>query len=409
MTDVLKPETAEQALDVLRWAAAEEVPLEVLGAGSKRAFGRPFQATHGLDTSALAGITLHEPEELVMSAGPGTRLAEIEATLAEANQQLAFEPADLGPLLGGTGGAGTIGGVFSCNLTGPRRIKAGAARDHLLGLQAVSGRGEAFKSGGRVVKNVTGYDVAKLMTGAFGTLGVFTQLTFKVLPAPETVRTLLLFGLDDATAVKALTAALQSPFEVSGAAHLPAPVAARTVAAADTEDAMAVTALRLEGFARSVAARVEGLATALASFGATQSLDADATETFWKQVRDVAPFVGAAGEERDVWKLSVPPMAGPAVASRLSASAGAEHYFDWGGGLIWAALPASADGGAAKTRAAIAECGGHATLTRAPEAVRAAVDVFQPQPAALAALTARVKDSFDPKRILNPGRMYAGV
>ena len=409
MADVLKPDTAEQVLDAVKWAVSEEVPLEVQGAGTKRTLGRAFQATHGLVVSALDGISLHEPEELVMSAGPGTTLAEIEAALAEVNQQLAFEPADLGPLLGQAAGAGTIGGVFSCNRAGPRRIKAGAARDHLLGLQAVSGRGEAFKTGGRVVKNVTGYDVCKLMTGAFGTLGVLTQLTFKVLPAPETARTLLLFGLDDTTALRALTLALQSPFEVSGAAHLPAAVAARTVAAADTEDAMAVTALRLEGFARSVAARAERLAAALAGFGAEQSLDAEATEVLWKQVRDVAPLVDLAGDRRDVWKLSVAPTGGPAVASRLVESAGAEHYFDWGGGLIWAALPPSADGGAAQVRATIAESGGHATLIRAPEAVRAAVDVFQPQPAPLAALTARVKDGFDPKRILNPGRMYAGV
>ena len=404
MADILKPANAEQVLEAVRWAAADEVPLEIVGGGSKRVLGRPFQSDHGLDLSALSGIGLHEPEELVMSAGPGTPLAEVETALAAAGQQLAFEPPDLGPLLGGPEGRSTIGGVFSCNLAGPRRIKAGAARDHLLGLHAVSGRGEAFKTGGRVVKNVTGYDVCKLMTGSFGTLGAFTGLTFKVLPAPEAVHTLMLSGLDDDTAIRALTMALQSPYDVSGAAHLPAAAAASTGFA---DAGAALTAIRLEGFAASVSARMEALAAALSGLGPSRPLADAPSRALWRQIRDVAPFAGDAGRGRDVWKLSVPPASGPAVARRLTAEAAGDCFFDWGGGLIWAAIPAG--GGAAAVRASIAGCGGHATLIRASESTRAAVEVFQPQPAPLAALTARVKDSFDPKRILNPGRMYAGV
>lgn len=404
MANVLKPGTAEQVLDAVRWAAAEEAPLEIVGAGSKRALGRPFQADHGLDLSDLSGISLHEPEELVMSAGPGTPLADIEAALAAASQQLAFEPPDLGPLLGSEAGRSTIGGVFACNLAGSRRIKAGAARDHLLGLHAVSGRGEAFKTGGRVVKNVTGYDVCKLMTGAFGTLGVFTDLTFKVLPAPETCCTIALSGLSDADAIAALTEALQSPYDVSGAAHLPAAV---NIAADDG----ALTLVRLEGFAASVASRAQGLTRALARFGTTRSIDDAHSRTIWRQIRDVAPFANGMAAGRDVWKVSVPPAAGPGVAAAISGATGADYFFDWGGGLIWLAVATHdyAVGIAEVMRASIADCGGHATMIRAAEATRAAVDVFQPQPAPLAALTARVKDSFDPKRILNPGRMYAGV
>ncbi len=404
MADTLKPETADQVLEAVRWAAAEEVPLEIVGAGSKRALGRPFQADHGLDLSALSGIALYEPEELVMSAGPGTPLDEIGTALAAANQQLAFEPPDLGPLLGGEPGRSTIGGVFACNLAGSRRIKAGAARDHLLGLHAVSGRGEAFKTGGRVVKNVTGYDVCKLMTGAFGTLGAFTDLTFKVLPAPEASGSIVLSGLDDDDAIAALTAALQSPFDVSGAAHLPAAAASATRLSGEG----AITVVRLEGFAASVASRSRGLADTLSRFGATRSIADDESRALWRQICDVAPFAAPGG---DVWRLSVPPAAGPGVAASIARSTGAEYFFDWGGGLLWLAIPPGDEAGgvSATVRAAIAECGGHATLIRASEAIRAAVEVFQPQPAPLAALTARVKDSFDPKRILNPGRMYAGV
>ncbi|MEO3433406.1 glycolate oxidase subunit GlcE [Inquilinus sp. CAU 1745] len=389
--EILHPDNEAQVLDAVRWAAAEEVRLELRSGGTKRALGRPVRADRTLDLSGLSGIALHEPEELVMSCGPGTSLAEVAAALSASRQQLAFEPPDLGPLLGAPAGEATLGGVFSCNLSGPRRIKAGAARDHLLGLSAVSGRGEAFKAGGRVVKNVTGYDVCKLMTGAYGTLGALTGLTFKVLPAPEETRTVVVRGLEDEAAVEAMGLALRSPHDVSGAAHLPAALGGE-----------ARTAIRLEGFGPSVAYRSGKLTEALSAFGEMDFLDDEVSADFWRGVRDVRPFVG---DDRIVWKLSVPPAQGAAVAAAI----GAAHFFDWGGGLIWVALPPEEIDGAARVRAAVDASGGHATLVRAPDSVRGATDVFHPQPAALAALTARIKDSFDPKRILNPGRMYPGI
>jgi len=437
----LKPGTAEQVRDAVRWALSEEAPLTVVAAGTKRALGRPVQARHTLDVSGLAGIDLYEPEELVVSAAPGTPLAEIEAALAGHNQQLAFEPPDLGPLLGAASaeperaavppdtppsapgrGRGrktkagaaaappappgpTLGGIVACNLSGPRRIKAGAARDHLLGLEGVSGRGDAFKTGGRVFKNVTGYDLSKLMTGSYGTLAVFTRLTLKVLPRPELERTVLLLGLDDAAAVRALTAALQTPCEVAGAAHLPAAAAARSGVPEVAGAGAAVTAIRVEGFGPSVAYRCDRLMDLLRGAGELDELDSDASAAFWREVRDVHPFVAG---DRTVWRLSVAPSDGPAVAAAAGGD-GAEHILDWGGGLVWLALPPADDAGAGRVRAALAGRDGHATLIRAPEPVRAAVEVFQPQAAPLAALTARLKDSFDPRRILNPGRMYAGV
>ncbi len=225
MAETIKPRTAAEVLDAVAWAASSETPLELIGRGSKRALGRPFQAAYALDLSDLKGIGAYEPEELVMTALPGTPLAEIERAVAERRQMLAFEPMDLGPLLGVPAGSGSIGGVFAANLSGPRRIKAGAARDHLLGFHGVSGRGEAYKAGGRVVKNVTGYDLAKLITGSFGTLSALTEITFKVLPLPEKARTVLVLGLDDARAIQAMTEALASPHEVASAAHLPAALA----------------------------------------------------------------------------------------------------------------------------------------------------------------------------------------
>jgi glycolate oxidase FAD binding subunit len=407
MTGIFRPESAAQVADAVVWAAAEEEPLELLGRASKRAFGRPVQAGHGLELSGLSGITLYEAEELVLSARAGTPLAEVEAALAEKNQELAFEPPDLGPLLGGEAGAGSIGGVLACNLAGPRRIKAGAARDHFLGVSAVSGRGEAFKSGGRVVKNVTGYDLCKLMAGSYGTLAAMTDVTVKVLPAAEKTRTVLLLGLDDVGALAAMTRALGSAHEVSGAAHLPAVLAADSEVSYVQEAGGAVTALRVEGTGPSVEYRCAALRRELADLGQSEELHGHNSATFWQEVRDVRPFV--ARPERLVWRISVPPQAGPAVAGALADGGDALAYYDWGGGLLWLALRPSEDGGHAALRAALAGCGGHATLIRAPETLRAAVPVFQPQDPAMAALTARVKDGFDPRRVLNPGRMVAGL
>ncbi|MGF6227383.1 glycolate oxidase FAD binding subunit [Inquilinus ginsengisoli] len=389
MTETLKPETDDQVVEIVRWALAGAVPLELAGRGSKRGFGRPVQAAHALDLSGLAGIEVYEPEELVLTARPGTPMVEIEAALAACGQALAFEPPDLGSLYGGPAGVGTLGGVVGCNLSGPRRLKAGAARDHVLGIEAVSGRGQAFRSGGRVVKNVTGYDLPKLLTGAFGTLAAMTRITVKVLPAPETVRTLAIAGLDNAAGVAVLTRALTSPYEVSGAAHLPAGIlgdAARSL-------------VRVEGFGPSVDSRVASLSQLLRDAGPIVVLDSGESVDLWRRIRDAAPFTG---DDRAVWRVSVAPTAGP----RIAAAAGGAHYFDWGGGLVWIAVPADGDAGAAAIRAAIATAGGgHATLVRAPARLRAALPVFEPQPPALAALERRVRESFDPKGILSPGRM----
>ena len=398
MADGLRPRDAAEVEAAVRWALGEALPLALAGNGSKQGFGRPVAAAHRLDLRALAGIVAYEPEELVLTAGPGTPLSEIEGLLSQHRQQLAFEPADYGPISGGPAGRQTLGGVIACNLSGPRRIKAGAARDHLLGFKAVSGRGEAFKSGGRVVKNVTGYDLSKLMAGSHGTLAVLTEVTLKVLPAPEAGETVLLFGQDDAAAVAALAEAAASPHEVSGLAHLPEAAARRSAAAS-----RAVTAVRVEGPEPSVRHRAGELASLLGKRGDTARLKAEASLAFWGDVRDVTPLL--PGEGRQLWRLSLPPSAGPAVVRALAQQrADIGYFYDWAGGLVWLDLPASADAWHGAVRAACAGRG-HATLLRADAAVRASVPVFQPQPAALAALSARVKASFDPRGLLNPGRM----
>ncbi len=407
MLDVIRPETEDEVRDAVAEALASATALDVTGGATKRALGRAVARARRLEVAGLAGISLYEPEELVMSAAAGTPLAEIEARLEDAGQALAFEPPDWRALLGTGDGEPTIGGTIACNLSGPRRIKAGAARDHVLGVRAVSGRGEVFKSGGRVVKNVTGYDMSKLLAGSYGTLAVMTEITLKVVPAAEKIRTVLVAGLDDAPAVAALTRALHSPNDVSAAAHLPARVAARSAVSYVRDTASSVTAFRIEGSAPSVAARCRALRDDLAGLGEVEELHRHNSAALWREVGGVAPF--AEDRDRDVWRLSVPPASGVAVAGAVERELDTEAFYDWGGGLVWLAIADDAGRAHDVVRPALRDCGGHATLIRAPAARRARVAVFQPPAGPVAALNRRLKEGFDPNRILNPGRMYDGM
>jgi len=406
--DSLRARDAKDVEAAVQWALAESKSLEIIGQGTKRTLGRPAQSDATLDLSGLAGVTLYEPEELVLSAKAGTPVAEIVKLLASSAQELAFQPADYGPLLGQPAGRGTIGGVLAANLAGPRRIKAGAARDHFLGATAISGRGDKFKTGGRVVKNVTGYDLCKLLAGSWGTLAAMTEVTLKVLPRAETEATLLLQGLGETVAVKAMAAAMGSACDISGAAHLPANVA--VCVSADLPIGRAITAFRIEGVEPSVIHRRRALEALLAPFGRSAVLDVMPSHALWRAVRDVAPFSadGPTGE-RVVWRISTAPMKGAQLAEIIAAKCDSEFLFDWAGGLVWAAITSAEDAGATVVRNAVQVCGGHATLIRAPLALRAALAVFEPQADGLAALTKRVKQSFDPKGVLGPGRMWAGV
>lgn len=388
MAGTIKPRDAKELRQAVEWALNDSVTLDIRGQGSKLALGNPMRCDQVLDLSGISGVVDYAPEELVVTLRAGTPLSEIEALLAQRNQMLAFEPPDLGPLLGLAAGQGTLVGAVMGNLAGSRRVSAGAARDHLLGFSGVNGRGETFKSGGKVMKNVTGYDLSKLLAGSWGTLAVLDEVSVKVLPAPDQTRTLLLLGLPDDAAVKAMCAAMGSPHDVSGAAHV-----------------SGKTALRLEGIAPSVEARLKGLRELLAASGAKmEELGTLESRAFWRNVHDVAPL-NAAGDAV-VWKISGPPTEGPAIVARIRARRPtADAFYDWSGGLIWLALPPSADADHEIVRGALGPAGGHAILVRAPEAVRANVPVFQPQPAALTALASRVKESFDPKRLFNPGRM----
>jgi glycolate oxidase FAD binding subunit len=409
--DTLKVGDAKDVEAVVRAALASEQPLEIIGHGTKRLIGQPMATNALLDLSALNAVTAYEPNELIITVEAGAPLADVKSLIDSKGQQFAFEPMDTSRLMGTAANSGTIGGMIAAGLAGPRRIRAGGARDHLLGAHAVSGFGDSFKAGGRVVKNVTGYDLCKLLAGSWGTLAVMTEVTLKVMPRAESERTLVLRGLDDVTANRAMTAALGSPFDVSGAAHVPASVF-RSHEGALAElgsPGQPKTLLRLEGITASAVHRARSLGTTLAPFGRCEIVEDAVSAALWRAIRDVTPF-SASGMlgAWPVWRIVCPPASGGAFGQALARATGGDVIYDWGGGLIWAALPPSADARATMLRLRVGAVGGHAALIRATEPVRRAVDVFHPQDSGLAALGERVRQSFDPKNILNRGRLARG-
>jgi glycolate oxidase FAD binding subunit len=386
MSQALAPSTEPAVAAAIAAAAAAGEPLAIEGRGTKRALLRPVQAARTLSLRNLTGITLYKPQELIFAAWAGTPLPEVEAALAEHGQHLIAEPPDLSAIFGATEPA-TLGGLVATNLSGPRRITGGAMRDHVMGIRAVNGLGEVFRSGGRVLKNVTGLDLCKLLAGSHGTLGVMTEITLKVLPAPPSTGTVAVRVADLAAGVRVLSAGLGSPYGVSGAALLPgeAPLAL----------------LRLEDFPESVAYRSVRLRDSLGGFGEVTLIEDAESRALWARVRDAEPL-GAAPDEA-VWRVSVQPTSGPGV---VAAAGLAKSLLDWGGGLVWLAGPATAEIHARVVAAATA-AGGTFTLFRGPEPLRAVVDVLPPEPPALATIGRRVKAVMDPKGVLNPGRMHA--
>jgi glycolate oxidase FAD binding subunit len=380
-----RPAREEDLAEIVRRAAAERRPLRIIGGGT-RDLGHPVEG-EPLHTDGLAGIRLYEPGALTIVAGAGTPLADVEAALAAEGQRLPFEPWD-GRALYGSRGHPTIGGAVAVNASGPRRIQVGACRDSLIGIRFVDGTGQVIKSGGRVMKNVTGLDLVKLLCGSHGTLGILTEVAFKVLPRPETTITLVLDGLDEARAVEAMTAAMATPYEVTGAAHVPKGLAPGPV-----------TLLRVEGFAAQAEYRARQLAAALARWGEARLVEGEGE---WPSIRDARLF---SAREGDVWRFSVRPTDGARVTAALRAIAPAtEILLDWAGGLVWALVPEHTYG-----REALKGIGGHATLMRAAASTRGDIAVFHPEPAPLARIASGLRARFDPSGILNPGRMTAAA
>lgn len=401
MSAILVPVCEEEAAGMIRAAAAAGRRLMISGGNTRSGFGNRVEADAVLRSAAISGIVAYDPTEMVMTARAGTPVAEIEEILLENNQMLAFEPIDHRTVMG-TEGEPTIGGVFATNASGPRRLLSGAARDSLLGIRFVNGQGEVIRAGGRVMKNVTGLDLVKLLAGSFGTLGFLTEVTFRVAPRPQTEQTLILSGLLDEDAARAMALAMGLSVEVSGAAHLPDSVKGRFLNGRLPDGA--ATVLRLEGLSASVPVRAEKLAAALGGFGPISRIEADASAHLWHQIRDVLPYAGDS--QKPLWRVSVAPGAGAALVLALRQHAGVDAFYDWQGGLVWMRM--EADPEADLLRALIPRFGGgHATLMRASDALRASTPAFEPQPAPLAALSERTRQTLDPAGIFNPGKMGA--
>jgi glycolate oxidase FAD binding subunit len=378
-----RPTREDELADAVADAARNGATLAITGGGSKAAIGAPT-AARPLDMTGFSGVMDYDPAELVLTVRPGTPLAEVKALVAGQDQMLPFEPFDHGPLFGVKAGHATIGGVVAASVAGSQRVSSGAPRDHLLGFRAVSGRGEAFAAGGKVVKNVTGFDLAKLAAGSWGRLFALTELTLKVLPCPRVRTTFAIEGLDAERAVAAMSAALGSQAEVAAAAHIPAAL----------REGAALTAFRVQGFRPSVNARGAMLRRVLGSYGVLVELG-DGADNFWVGLASVRAFAG----DRPLWRVNIPPSGGPATAAAAE-RLGAEWLFDWAGGLVWIAgdVPANA------IRTAAMAAGGHAMLVRAPAAMRAEVPAFHPLAPSVAALEARVRRAFDPNGVFETGR-----
>ncbi len=400
------PDTVEELAYLVAEAADTRTPLEVMGRGTKREVGRPVHFGAVLSTENLTGIQLYEPSELVLVALAGTPVAQIEQALTEHDQEMPFEPIDLGPVLGFGRGQGTLGGMVATNFSGSRRILAGSVRDHVLGVQAVNGSGETIRAGGRVMKNVTGYDLGRALAGSWGTLAVMTEIAIKVLPAQREVRTVLCFGLADPNGIEALCLAMGTPFEVSGTVHMHAELAERLSDQEIANAGASVTAIRVENFPASARYRSSRLKQMLQAYAPALELDTLRSRAFWDEIRTLKMFQQA---DRPLWRISTVPTAAAKLVHNLARKIDVRVLYDWSGGLVWLETPPISDAGAVEIRRNLAEIGGHATLIRAEAPARAAIDVFQPLDKPVMALTASLKRAFDAVGILNPGRMYPGI
>ncbi|MEP3233639.1 MAG: FAD-binding protein [Hyphomicrobiales bacterium] len=388
------PKTEEEAAKIIQEATAAGTRLRIQGGGTRSSIGQNITTDEVLSTKNLSGISLYEPGEMVLAAKAGTPVAEIQKALADNKQMLTFEPMDHSALLG-TKGSPTIGAVVAGNISGPRRIYGGAARDSLIGVRFVNGKGEIIKNGGRVMKNVTGLDLVKLQAGAWGTLGLLTEVIFKLLPAPDRVATLMFKGLDDETAIQALCAAAGTPFEPTGLAHLPACIG----------DKGPRTLIRVEGFDEQVSYRLAELQKALANYGEASVVEGKTQGDLWASVRDVTFLTEP--KNKAIWKLSVRPTSAPNTIAVIEQAIDCTYYFDWSGGLVWLAIDEEDDAGVETVRNAANAAEGYATLIRGSEELRSRIDVFEPQIEPLKVVSHGIKKSFDPAGVLNTGLMVA--
>ena len=398
------PESEQQAQELVQWAAAGGRTIAIQGRNTKHGFGMAVNADCPLSLEKLSGILEYHPEELVMRALPGTPLREIDEALAEHRQHLAFEPPALNRMYR-MDDEGTIGGTFIGNLAGPRRFKAGSARDHILGVRAINGRAETWKSGGKVIKNVSGYDMSKLIAGSWGTLSVVTEVIFKVLPAPPTSMSLAVWGLSTEQAMALLTDIISTPYETSGLAYLPEPA----LTAIEQNDMSfpggSLALIRLEGTKLSVNERLRAIRGRLPAGYKNNVLDQAESVTTWSWIRDVTPLHDIQRTPAIV-RISIPPASTPALTGYLDRLQGCIWYLDAAGGWLWVGIcQAAGEDKLNAIRREVGVIGGATTLYRAPSAMKTHGGIYSFPDESIKRLNEKIKSSFDPGNIFNPGRL----
>lgn len=402
---VLRPTSLGELQQTVAEAYQKHLRIEIIGQGSKRGLGHAVEADIRLETSALAGIEFYEPEELTLRVKAGTPLKQVIELIAACGQQLAFEPAFWGGVYGQDNESATVGGLVACNACGPRRVIAGSVRDALMGIEVVSGYGEIFHSGGRVMKNVTGFDLVKLMCGAHGTLGVLHSLTLQTVPVADSIQSVVFSGLSAERAGLLMRRALGSDLMVTAAAYLPTGFSRQL----DLSAQQSTTLLRIEGPASAIQPRLQRLRKLVDQQdlpGEFESLAEDQAAGRWQAIRDLTFF---HHDQRSLFKISLPSDRGPELLSNLTQDGQADAFLDWGGSLLWLAVDELDAAKAEKIRHQVAQAGGHATLFRCSPELSQQIAFTHPQPAALTALSQRVRSNFDPRAILNPGRIWPAL
>ena len=399
-----KPTTREEISEFVRECYKKSIPIEISGHKSKRNIGRNFQTEKTLDLSKYSGIIEYKPEELYIKAKAGTPIREIISELDKNNQQLAFEPVDFGLLFSGKKNDGSIGGVIACNFAGSRRFKAGSVRDHVLGFQGVNGKGEIIKSGGTVVKNVTGYDLCKILSGSFGTLTVLTEVSVKVLPKPPTNKTLIIDNPHLKKALEYLNLALSSSSDPSGGVFYPE-YFRNNFTFNDLTTEGAITAIRVEGPNDSVDYRIKKLCKELAiNTNEIAVLDTEQSNIFWEKTRSLVVF---SELKNNLLRIVVPASETFEVLTKLKIYE-IKHFVDWGGNLIWLQIDKISTKILKEIKNIVVEASGYLTVIKIEENLKATIDVFTIDSIKYK-ISERIKKSFDPKRILNPGKMYSGI
>ena len=402
--DTFKPSSREEIAEIIKNCYKKSIPLEINGTKSKNKIGRNFQSEKTLDLSGYSGIIEYKPEELYIKVKAGTPLKEILEAIDKNNQQLAFEPIDFGFLFEGKSNGGTIGGVVACNFAGPRRFKVGSARDHVLGFQGINGKGEIIKSGGTVVKNVTGYDLCKLVSGSYGTLTVLTELSIKVLPKSESSKTLIINNPHLKKAMEYLGTALSSSTDPSGGVFYPERFENNFVFN-DLTHKGALTAIRIEGPTNSVDQRISRLVKELSLLENEYSvLDNFQTDLFWSKTRNLEVF---SNLKNNLLRVIVPVSETLNVIQKLKKYE-INYFLDWGGNLIWLELETISLKILREIKDITQEHSGYFTIIKLEDDLKASADIFTIDPIKYK-ISEKIKKSFDPKRIFNPGKMYSGI